>query len=270
MYWGPSQWMVMMFGALVLLAVSCNRAPSFDSADENHNPHVLDARRQRDNQNFREAAESYEKALEENPRLAGAHLELGLISDEKLGDPIAAIYHYRRYLALRPDSEKRQLVEDFIERAKMSLASKLPQSPIVDPSELARIQNEKAAVLRDNVALRARVAELERNAAEIAVAQPRPAGSATEPEVLVTPQVASTNVTVVEPHVPAPVSNPTPVRTETAHARMHNVQKGDTLYSLALRYYGSGSAWRRIYEANRGVISNERTGLKIGQQIVIP
>jgi len=97
-----------------------------------------------------------------NPDFAKAHLELGLLNDDKLGDPIAAIYHYRRYLELRPDSEKRKLVEDFIERAKLSLAAKLPQSPVVDPGELARLQSDKAALLQENATLRSRVAELEK------------------------------------------------------------------------------------------------------------
>jgi len=77
-------------------------------------------------------------------------LELGLLSDDKLADPIAAIYHYRRYLELRPDSEKRKLVEDFIERSRLALAAKFPQSPPVDSSELTRLQSEKAVLLQEN------------------------------------------------------------------------------------------------------------------------
>jgi nucleoid-associated protein YgaU len=57
--------------------------------------------------------------------------------------------------------------------------------------------------------------------------------------------------------------------TESSRARMHVVQKGDTLYSLALRYYGTRSAWERIYQANRSGLSS-RDQLKIGQQLVIP
>ena len=49
----------------------------------------------------------------------------------------------------------------------------------------------------------------------------------------------------------------------------HVVQKGDTLQSLALRYYGTRSAWEKIYQANRsGLPSKDQ--LKVGQQLVIP
>jgi DNA-binding SARP family transcriptional activator len=37
-----------------------------------------------------------------------------------------------------------------------------------------------------------------------------------------------------------------------AHGQMHTVEPGDTLWDLAVRYYGDGEAWHRIYGANRG------------------
>ena len=61
---------------------------------------------------------------------------------------------------MEPKSDKRQLVEDFIERAKLSLASKLPQSSVVDPADMTRLQTEKAALMQENGTLRARIAEL--------------------------------------------------------------------------------------------------------------
>jgi len=113
------------FALMVMLAVStaCERSTPMSDATAEQEVNYLRAKKLDEQQDFQAAAEFYKKTLSVNPDFAKAHLELGLLSDEKLGDPIAAIYHYRRYLELRPDSEKRQLVEDFIERAKLSLVA---------------------------------------------------------------------------------------------------------------------------------------------------
>jgi nucleoid-associated protein YgaU len=48
---------------------------------------------------------------------------------------------------------------------------------------------------------------------------------------------------------PAPATVPTPASTTSAGGT-HRVAKGDTLYALGRRYYGTGAAWKRIAEAN--------------------
>ena len=186
------------------------------------------ARKAVESGDFRAAAGLYDRVLRAAPDAARAHLELGLLYDEKMGDPIAAIYHYRQYLALQPDSGKKQLVEDFIERAQLSLAAKVAEPPVVDTSEVTRLQTE-------NAAMRGRIAELEKAAAPVAT--------------------------------PEPVATPPPAA--PSETRTHLVQKGDTLQSLALRYYGTRSAWEKIYAANRAILPS-KDQLKIGQQLVIP
>jgi nucleoid-associated protein YgaU len=53
-------------------------------------------------------------------------------------------------------------------------------------------------------------------------------------------------------------------------SRTHVVRKGDTLFSLARRYYGGDETqWRRILEANRDQIENKDV-LRIGQTLAIP
>lgn len=48
----------------------------------------------------------------------------------------------------------------------------------------------------------------------------------------------------------------------------HVVEAGDTLSSLAKRYYGDESQWPRIYRCNRWIADPDH--LKVGQTIVIP
>lgn len=56
------------------------------------------------------------------------------------------------------------------------------------------------------------------------------------------------------------------------NATRYTVQAGDFLSNIAERFYGDGSeaSWRRIYEANRGVIGPDPTQLRAGMVLVIP
>ncbi|MCX6946072.1 MAG: LysM domain-containing protein [Opitutales bacterium] len=45
--------------------------------------------------------------------------------------------------------------------------------------------------------------------------------------------------------------------------------KGDTLFSLAQRYYGSRAKWRQLLDANRDVLSGP-DALRLGQELKIP
>lgn len=225
---------------LTLLAAGCGPFSSSSDveADFQH------ARKAADAGDARVAAALYQKALRKSPDSGRPHLELGLLYDEKLGDPIAAIYHYRQYLELEPNSDRRQIVEGYIERSKLTLAAKLPTPSGLDASELTRLQTEKATLMQENAALRSRLTELER-------AVPATGGAdltAVPPPLVVTQSVV--------------VTPPSPVRS-------HVVQKGDTLQSIALRYYGTRSGWEKIYAANRSSLQN-RDQLKIGQQLTIP
>ena len=49
----------------------------------------------------------------------------------------------------------------------------------------------------------------------------------------------------------------------------YTVQSGDSLSKIAKQFYGDASQWKRIYEANRGTISNPDL-IHAGQQLTIP
>jgi len=224
---------------VTLLVAACGR---FTGGNLDQNPDYIHARNAAAAGDFRVAAAHYNKALQAIPNAGQAHFELGVLCDEKLGDPVAAIYHYRQFLELEPNSERRKVVEGYLERAKLALAAKLPVPNASDPAELMRLQTE-------NTTLRARVAELEHAANTV------------------------TNV-VSAPVAPPAVAPPVVVATATntpppASPRTHVVQKGDTLQSLALKYYGTRSAWEKIFSANRAILPS-KDQLKVGQQLVIP
>src|ERR1041384_2590475 len=78
------------------------------------------------------AIEAFQKALEVNPHSGAAHFELGWLYAEKQPDPAAAIYHYERYLALRPKADNAETIRQHILRLKQDLAKAvlpLPATP---------------------------------------------------------------------------------------------------------------------------------------------
>jgi len=74
------------------------------------------------------------------------------------------------------------------------------------------------------------------------------------------------DVSVHEPPAPEPAS-PAPVPQRPVHV----VAKGETLTTIAKRYYGSDGArlWRRIWEANKDRLADPHR-LDLGQSLVIP
>ena len=65
---------------------------------------------------------------------------------------------------------------------------------------------------------------------------------------------------------PASVEAVAPIAVQ-AGPQTHVIQKDDTLYSLASRFYGKGTLWPKIKAANPGINPNR---LIVGQEIIIP
>jgi len=76
---------------------------------------------------------------------------------------------------------------------------------------------------------------------------------------------------------PTPPAQPTPslktadepLEPVSAAGRTYTVQKGDTLYKIAKKFYGDGSKWKKIWEANRNRVPNPNR-LKEGTRLTIP
>jgi len=51
--------------------------------------------------------------------------------------------------------------------------------------------------------------------------------------------------------------------------QVHEVKKGDTLWKIAERYYGDGSLYMKIFEANRNILKDPNL-IKVGQKLRIP
>ena len=52
--------------------------------------------------------------------------------------------------------------------------------------------------------------------------------------------------------------------------KTYTVKSGDCLYNIAKKYYGDGSKYTKIYEANKKIIGSNPNLIKAGQVLTIP
>lgn len=231
---------------LALLA-ACRPAgvTDLDAMEEEH-PGMVRALQLRRAQNIDGAIGEYESLLDKDPRMAKAHLQVGLLYDEYRQDYVRAIYHYRRYLELRPDAEKQDLIEDLARHAAMSYAASLPDRPSAAIAEIAGLKSQISGLEADLKQAQGRIAELSE-----ALRRHRERAEAAGPGTAAPRQVAA----------PQPLA---PSGPET-----YTVRSGDTLSRIAQRVYNDGSRWKVIYDANRDTLKNPQD-LKVGQTLRIP
>lgn len=194
------------------------------------------------------AIELYLQALDRRPNLALAHLKLAVEYDEQKRDYLRAIFHYSRYLELRPRAQKNELVEELIRMAHVSYLASLPNPP---PGAVERV----AMLQRENDRLKHQVEELtdKRRALETQLAAAR------RPSAPVDESVAAPRTTPAD----------TPPAGSADAPRTYRVERGDTLSRIAAKVYDDHNKWPRIFEANRAVLPNPQS-LREGQVLVIP
>ena len=91
---------------------------------------------------FERAVNLYEAALDDSPRGAEIHYKLALIYDDKLNDPVSALHHFKRYLALSPNGPHAKDVKDSIKRDEVGALTALSGDSVITRAEAARLRNE--------------------------------------------------------------------------------------------------------------------------------
>ena len=61
-----------------------------------------------------------------------------------------------------------------------------------------------------------------------------------------------------------------PVQQPSSRAVTHTIRPGESLYSIAKRYYKNANRWRVIFDANRDVLGSDPDDLQPGTKLVIP
>ena len=92
--------------------------------------------------NFERAINLYEAALDDSPRCAEVHYKLALLYDDKLNDPVSALHHFRRYLALSPNGSHANDVKNSIKRDEVAVLTTLSGDSVVTRADAARLRNE--------------------------------------------------------------------------------------------------------------------------------
>ena len=91
---------------------------------------------------FERAVNLYEAALDDSPRGAEVHYKLALLYDDKLNDPVSALHHFKRYLALNPNGPHAKDVKDSIKRDEIAVLTTLSGDSVITRAEAARLRNE--------------------------------------------------------------------------------------------------------------------------------
>jgi nucleoid-associated protein YgaU len=287
-----------VFAASMALA-GCNLMTKEEALkDDSSNPYYKQAQQDLDNNDPKAAAGDYETALSTNPKLAGAHYELGIIYGDKLSDPISSIFHFQRYLELDPASDKKDQVQALIDKQSQAFAASLPNStPATQNSDdLAKLQSDNAGLKKQVTDATHTIALLQaqlkhRNhlrPTPIAVSNPPPAPaadatSAPAPVVAADPAPPPTNAVSPTPAPPRAVAVdtnspdvnavPPPTNGVTAPAgpsRSYTVVKGDSIWKIAHKMYpgDTKNGEDKIREANKEALAGKF--LKPGQVLAIP
>jgi hypothetical protein len=218
-----------------------------------------------------------------------SHLEAGLIYSQHIKDPIAAIYHFRKYLELQPNSRQAELVRQRIDAAKREFARTLPAQPLESAADRLEMQDQVAHLQRENDQLKAELSALHGGAPMPVMPVRRDPATAEDdgvsihPPVLVSqPETESPLSLAPDNPVPAvrsPAAKPTTARSAATKpaapasaGRKHTVQVGESLYKIATHYYGAAGASAKvqvIFEANRDVMKSI-SDLKPGMELRIP
>ena len=188
-----------------------------------------------------------------------SHLEVGLLLQRQ--DPIAAIYHFNKYLELQPSSKQAPLVRGLRDTAKREFARTLPGHPDESQSAVLDMRGQLERLQRENDALKAELDSRRGGAAPPLLrisrapvteeARPAPAATDDSPISL----------------APMPTFTTKPAAPAAPAARKHTVAPGDTLYGISKKY---SVKIEDIATANRDVLPSVLAPLRVGTELKIP
>jgi len=248
---------LLQLSAFVFLAgmlSSCGREYAGSDLSEKQHPKISQARLLVQQQDLEGAEQLLQEALRDNPELALAHLQLGMIYQTR-EVPVDALYHFKRYIAARPDGEKAQILQQVIEDERRRLASQV---------DMERQSPESAAA--ELVTLRRQLSDAEQQIAEMEVNLQQSRMSSTSSSGGPPPEWAEERLRLLkeiqrlkmsDSGSPTDRTTPTNPVSPITGGRTYTVKRGDTLSSIAQQTYGKASEWSKIYEANRELIPNK-------------
>src|SRR5437879_8957173 len=138
--------------------------------DEEKDPHFLAGKSRVNALDYEGALDCFEKALEANPHSSLAHFEAGLLYERQAQGHAAAIYHFQRFLQLRPNSGYADVVKQHILACKQELVKTVSLGPVTQS-----LQREFEQLSEGNKRLREEVERWRAYAARLEILTNAPA-----------------------------------------------------------------------------------------------
>lgn len=154
-------WGIGLAAGLAACLCGCDRGPSLTEIEERERASRLYTNAMDDLQAGRmdAAIKGFERVVVQEPKSYSAHFQLATLLQDVRKDYIAAIAHYRSYLALRPASDKATVAQDRVKLCETLLSAEILRKAGGSASGKLAAENEKLAAERE--ALAARVKKLE-------------------------------------------------------------------------------------------------------------
>jgi LysM repeat protein len=208
-----------------------------------------------------EALQAFQSVIATRADATESHLEAGLIYLNHIKDPLAAIYHFRNYLALNPEGEYADFVKELILTAQKDFAQTLPGEPFGNEVERVNLMETVNKLREENNQLKQSVVELQKQLTDSEMESQRYRQALAQANSLpAAPSEVAPIVIQPAPRQPAQA---------TAGGQTYTVQAGDTLSLVSRRVYGTPSRWAEIFAANRDQLPSPDS-LKPGQVLRIP
>lgn len=208
-----------------------------------------------------------------------AHLKLAILLQDCKNDPESAITHFHRYLFLRPNAQKSDMVNEKIKLAEHMI--RFPYGPGATAQDIsierkkykAEIDELKKAVAAGEERIRILEEEKTVMKTEIKKLEDRNSQLYNRVQIMETKGTVSPptpkKLSDVELVYPVVLRGEKPVVPDTSVKRTWEVKRGDTLWSIAQRFYGDASRSDDIRDANKKKLgSNDQ--LAEGMILVIP
>lgn len=242
---------VVLAAACVAMAGGCS---SQTSRVDRQNPFYIQGRKLVEEQRFEDAAKAFERCLRHAPDSVLAHLQLGMLYEDRLDAPVRALVQYRRYvekggtnapmarqsiLRLKKQLVSRWVADDTaIRRYVEELAS--PEEKDTRSAEVSTSAGQRGEALANALEreqrLRRSIRQLSRLVRHLQTERPRPQG------------VASAGAS-------RKALSSAPGQRNSEWMK-YTVQAGDTLTAIAQRLYGKSSLWPKLREWNRQLLDN--------------
>jgi ParB-like chromosome segregation protein Spo0J len=178
------------------------------------------------------AVRVYESLLDGSPKTVEAHYRLAVLYADRLKNPLGAQHHFLRYLAIAPEGAYAKEARAWEKEGHSRLLTYLSNGAPLTQEEAARLKNENLSLKKSLFELRAA------KSAPVAGAAAGKGGDLGK-----------------KPIPPG--------------AKTHTVGRGETLASIAVKYYKNKARYKDILNANF-YSAEAATKLQVGQELIIP